>query len=102
MQRQANASGFGTLAKSGIRKAVLQSILITLITWFAGPTPSAAQEPDGDNDQPVSTVDDFLRLSVGPIAIGHHGVGPYNPATNPGAAAVCARAAPGAGRGASR
>jgi hypothetical protein len=84
MQSQANASGVGTLAKAGIRKAVLQSVLITLITWFAGPTPSAAQEPDGDSDQRVSTVDDFLRLSVGPIAIGHHGVGPYNPATNPG------------------
>lgn len=84
MQSQANASGFGALAKTGIRKAVLQSVLITLITWFAGPTPSAAQEQSGDNDQLVSTVDDFLRLNVGPIAIGHHGIGPYNPATNPG------------------
>jgi hypothetical protein len=84
MQSQAKASGFRTLAKTGFRKAILQSVLITLITWFAGPTPSAAQEPDGDNDQRVSTVDDFLRLTVGPIAIGHHGVGPYNPASNPG------------------
>lgn len=85
MERQAKASGCGTLAKTGFRKAILQSVLITLITWFGGPTPSAAQGPDGgDNDQRVSTVDDFLRLSVGPIAIGHHGVGPYNPATNPG------------------
>ncbi|HEX8881222.1 MAG TPA: glycerophosphodiester phosphodiesterase [Candidatus Acidoferrum sp.] len=84
MPSQANASGAATLAKSEFRKAILQSVLLTLITWFAGPTPSAAQKPDGDSDQRVSTVDDFLRLTVGPIAIGHHGVGPYNPATNPG------------------
>ena len=83
MESQAKASGCGTLATAGFRKAILQSVLITLITWFGGPTPSAAQGPDGEH-QRVSTVDDFLRLSVGPIAIGHHGVGPYNPATNPG------------------
>jgi glycerophosphoryl diester phosphodiesterase len=84
MESQAKTSRFEVLANGGFRKAILQSVLITLITWFAGPTPSAAQGPDGHNDQPVSTVDDFLRLTVGPIAIGHHGVGPYNPATNPG------------------
>ena len=84
MASQARSSGFGGPARTGFRKAVLQSVLITLITWFGGPTPSAAQEPDGDNDRQLSTVDDFLRLTVGPMAIGHHGVGPYNPATNPG------------------
>jgi len=84
MESQAKTSRFEVLANGGLRKAILQSVLITLITWFAGPTPSAAQGPDGHNDQTVSTVDDFLRLTVGPIAIGHHGVGPYNPATNPG------------------
>src|SRR6516225_4704547 len=84
MESQAKASEFGTLAKTGFRKAILQSALITLITWFGGPTPSAAQGPEGDNDRRVSTVKDFLALSVEPIAIGHHGVGPYNPATNPG------------------
>src|SRR5215472_10221605 len=99
MESQAKASGSGTLAKTGFRKALLQSVLITLITWLGGPTPSAAQGPEGDsdrrvstvptvpegdNDRRVSTVNDFLALSVGPIAIGHHGVGPYNPATNPG------------------
>ena len=83
MESQAKASEFGTLAKTGFRKAILQSALITLITWFGGPTPSAAQGPEGDNDRRVSTVKDFLALSVEPIAIGHHGVGPYNPATNP-------------------
>lgn len=43
--------------------------------------PAWAQEPGN----PVhSTAEDFLRLGVKPIAIGHHGVGPYTPATNPG------------------
>ena len=36
----------------------------------------AADEPDGDNDQARSTSENFLRLEVRPIAIGHHGVGP--------------------------
>ena len=84
MASQAKASGVETLAKTGFRKAILESLLITLITWFGGPTPSAAQGPGSENEQRVSTVDDFLQLTVGPIAIGHHGVGPYNPATNPG------------------
>ena len=36
-----------------------------------------------DNDQHRSTAEDFLRLDVRPIAIGHHGVGPY-PTGTPG------------------
>src|SRR5437773_666631 len=84
MEGQAKSSWFGAATETGFRRAILQSVLITLITWFGGPTPSAAQEPDDGKDQQVSTADDFLRLTLGPIAIGHHGVGPYNPATNPG------------------
>src|SRR5437899_4757806 len=84
MEGQAKSSWFGTATETGFRRAILQSVLITLITWFGGPTPSAAQEPEDGKDQQVSTADDFLRLTLGPIAIGHHGVGPYNPATNPG------------------
>lgn len=42
---------------------------------------AAAQEPGNPLH---STAEDFLRLGVKPIAIGHHGVGPYTPATNPG------------------
>jgi len=54
-------------------------MLITLITWFGGPTPAAAQ----DTGNPLhSTAEDFLRLGVRPIAIGHHGVGP-NTGENP-------------------
>ena len=41
----------------------------------------AAQEPGNPQH---STVNDFLRLPVRPVAIGHHGLGPYTPATNPG------------------
>ena len=35
----------------------------------------AGDEPDEDKDK-RSTAEDFLRLNVRPIAIGHHGVGP--------------------------
>ena len=42
----------------------------------------ASDEPDGDNGQPHSTAEDFLRVDVRPIAIGHHGVGP-NTGENP-------------------
>lgn len=45
---------------------------------------AAAQESDGDNEQRHSTAEDFLRLNVRPIAIGHHGVGAYTPTANPG------------------
>ena len=57
---------------------IIRSVLITLVTWFGGPTPAAAQE-ERDAAQSVrrSTAEDFLRLNVKPIAIGHHGVGPY-------------------------
>ena len=81
MEHLGNASWFGFRAKACFRKAVLQSIVITLITWFAGPTPSAAQEPGNPLH---STAEDFLRLDVRPVAIGHHGVGPYSLSTNPG------------------
>lgn len=42
----------------------------------------ASDEPDSDNDQQHSTAEDFLRINVRPIAIGHHGVGP-NTGENP-------------------
>ncbi len=42
----------------------------------------ASDEPDDDKDHPHSTAEDFLRLNVRPIAIGHHGVGP-NTGENP-------------------
>jgi len=42
----------------------------------------AGDEPDDDSDHQRSTAEDFLRLGVRPIAIGHHGVGP-NRGENP-------------------
>lgn len=41
----------------------------------------AADEHDRELDRQRSTAEDFLRLKVRPIAIGHHGVGPYSPGT---------------------
>jgi glycerophosphoryl diester phosphodiesterase len=42
----------------------------------------ASDEPDSDNGQQHSTAENFLRINVRPIAIGHHGVGP-NTGENP-------------------
>ena len=42
----------------------------------------AGDDPDNDKDNQRSTAEDFLRLGVRPIAIGHHGVGP-NSGANP-------------------
>lgn len=72
------------LGSKGLGRSLLHSVAISLLTWFAGPTPAAAQGPGGNYESPRSTAENFLRLPVGPLAIGHHGVGPYNPATNPG------------------
>lgn len=67
------------------RSWVLRSVLITLIIWFGGPTPAAAQAPSPEAGNPQhSTALDFLSMPVRPIAIGHHGVGPYTPGANPG------------------
>lgn len=71
----------GGWERASFRGWVLRSTLITLITWFGGPTPAAAQEPGSPLH---STAEDFLRLPVRPVAIGHHGVGPYTTAMDPG------------------
>lgn len=73
-------SWFSRFQGAGFRKWALHSTLIGLITWFGGPTPTAAQDPGNPLH---STAEDFLRLNVRPIAIGHHGVGP-NTGENPG------------------
>jgi glycerophosphoryl diester phosphodiesterase len=78
---EAASSWFNRHERLSVRDWLLRSTVITLITWFGGPTPAAAQEPGNPLH---STAQDFLRLNVRPIAIGHHGVGPYTPATNPG------------------
>jgi hypothetical protein len=47
MGRPEKTSWFGALNGGGLRKSVLQSVFTTLITWFAGPTPAAAQNAGG-------------------------------------------------------
>jgi len=67
------------------RNWLLRSMLITLVTWFGGPTPAAAQAPSPEPGNPqYSTALDFLSVPVRPVAIGHHGMGPYTPSANPG------------------
>lgn len=54
---------------------------LTLSLW--GGMAVAQDGPEDDNDHARSTAEDFLRLRVRPIAIGHHGVGPYAAGENP-------------------
>src|ERR1044071_3919071 len=49
---------------------------------LAGVAARAEEDDDQDRDHRRSTAEDFLRLDVRPIAIGHHGVGP-NQGENP-------------------
>lgn len=64
-------------ATAGVVALILS---LSLCSGFA-----AAQAPEAEPGNPLhSTAEDFLRLDVRPVAIGHHGVGPYTPATNPG------------------
>jgi glycerophosphoryl diester phosphodiesterase len=73
------------MRRKEFQKWIVRTALITLVTWFGGPTPAAAQdERGGDRDERGSTAEDFLRLAVRPVAIGHHGVGPYTAGQNPG------------------
>ena len=87
MKWPARTSWFGFIRFKAmrLRRSLLHSLVITLITWLAGPTPAAAQTLSPEPGNPLhSTVQDFLSVPMGPIAIGHHGVGPYEPSTNPG------------------
>jgi glycerophosphoryl diester phosphodiesterase len=63
-------------------RVALMSVLALSLSLCGGR--AAAHGRDGDNDQLRSTAEGFLRLNVRPIAIGHHGVGPYTPTANPG------------------
>ena len=76
------SSWFKRFERAGFREWVVRSAIITLVCWFGGPTPAMAQQYPGNPQH--STTEDFLGLNVRPVAIGHHGVGPSDPATNPG------------------
>src|SRR5215469_4965680 len=43
MRPQLRAAWFKVIKGTRLRKPVLQSVMITLVTWFGGPTPAAAQ-----------------------------------------------------------
>jgi len=58
------------------KRKFLSAVSVTVMALSLSSTLAMAAEPDGDNDQKRSTAEDFLKLNVGPIAIGHHGVGP--------------------------
>src|SRR5215469_148132 len=58
-------------------------VLCALILSLSVCSSLAAQEP---GNRLHSTAEDFLRLGVRPMAIGHHGVGPYTPGITPGLA----------------
>jgi len=60
----------------------LGALVLSLSLSLCGGQARASDEPDDDKDHPHSTAEDFLRLNVRPIAIGHHGVGP-NRGENP-------------------
>ena len=63
-------------------KSTLLSVVSVALSLSLGAIRVAANEHDGERDRPLSTTEDFLRLKVRPIAIGHHGVGP-NRGENP-------------------
>jgi Glycerophosphoryl diester phosphodiesterase family len=67
----------------GSRIKFLSTVCVVMLclSRFGG-IAAAGDEPDNDRDNQRSKAEDFLRLEVRPIAIGHHGVGP-NSGANP-------------------
>ena len=63
-------------------KFLFALLLATAVATLNPTVARAADERENEQSQPRSTAEDFLRLNVRPIAIGHHGVGP-NTGDNP-------------------
>jgi glycerophosphoryl diester phosphodiesterase len=63
-------------------KFLSTACVVTFCLSLCGGIAVAGDEPDNVKDNQRSTAEDFLRLGVRPIAIGHHGVGP-NRGENP-------------------
>ena len=61
-------------------RRILQSLPVicsaAVALTLGGATAMADDHHDHDGDCQRSTAEDFLRLAVRPIAIGHHGLGP--------------------------
>ncbi len=69
-------------AKTSTCKFRSVGCLVAICLSLCGGIAAAVDEPETDKDDQHSTAEDFLRLGVRPIAIGHHGVGP-NSGANP-------------------
>jgi hypothetical protein len=69
-------------AKASMCKFRSVGCLVAICLSLWGGIGVASDEPDHDKDGQRTTAEDFLRLGVRPIAIGHHGVGP-NSGANP-------------------
>ncbi len=52
MERLQQALWFKSLAESRVRKLVMQSVVVTLITWFGGPTRAVSQNQNTGNGTP--------------------------------------------------
>ena len=65
------------ITKAWKRPLQLAATLAVLLLGLGRGAAAQVREDDDRDDQRRSTAEDFLRLKVGPIAIGHHGVGPY-------------------------
>ena len=78
------AQGGGTKMKTKASRITVLGMLSlgTLCLSLFGSVALAQGEPDNEGNIQRSTAEDFLRLGVRPIAIGHHGVGP-NSIANP-------------------
>src|ERR1700757_930203 len=73
------SKGFGSGTKSRFLRMVCSG---AMILGICGGSAMAQDPPDNGGNNHHSTAEDFLRLGVRPVAIGHHGVGP-NSSVNP-------------------
>jgi glycerophosphoryl diester phosphodiesterase len=65
------------ITKDWKKRLLLAAALVALFLSLSSGATAQWREDDDRDGERRSTAEDFLRLKVGPIAIGHHGVGPY-------------------------
>jgi glycerophosphoryl diester phosphodiesterase len=82
LKAEISVGGFEMKTKLSKTKLLPMAWLGTLALSLCGSIAVAGDQHDDDKDHQRSTAEDFLRLGVRPIAIGHHGVGP-NRGENP-------------------
>ncbi len=81
-ENEISDKGAGMKTKASKYKFLSIVALGTLCLGLCGGIAVAQDVPDNNANDQRSTAQDFLRLGVRPIAIGHHGVGP-NSGANP-------------------